>query len=66
MHKTLSNNLLLLSDMIKDVVNMMQPTMTCMCEVGVTSDLLSLRQMEIMADALICACLLYTSPSPRD
>ena len=53
MHKTLSNNLERLSDTIKDVVSMMQPTMICMCEVGVTSDLLSQHQMQIMADAAI-------------
>ena len=55
MHKTLSNNLERLSDTIKDVVSMMQPTMICMCEVGVTSHLLSHHQMQIMADAAIRA-----------
>ena len=36
MQKTLSSKLRLLSEMIKDVVSMMQPTMICMCEVGET------------------------------
>ena len=55
MHKTLSYNLRRLSNTIKNVVSMMQPTMICMCEVGETSHLLSLRQMEIMADEVIRA-----------
>ena len=49
-HKTLGANMIVLSKTITDVVNKMNPTMICMCEVGVSAIPLTQEQMQQVAD----------------
>ena len=54
-HSTLKANMTILGKTITNVVQKMNPTMICMCEVGVATISLTQEQMQQVADQSICA-----------
>ena len=55
LHATLNANMKVLAKTITDIVQKMNPTVICMCEVGVPKKLLSDEQMQQVADKSISA-----------
>ena len=54
-HRTLNANMKVLAKTITDIVQKMNPTVICMCEVGETKNPLSEEQMQQVADKSISA-----------
>ena len=55
-NKTLKRNMKLLGTTVAGVVRDMNPTMICMCEVGVATAPLTEEQMQQVADESVLAC----------